>query len=499
MGEAQRWLFEPTFNRAIKVRKKDQRITSDAGVLLAREADHRLNLVESACRSMIDPRDPAKIRYTLVELFRERIYALAQGYKAQDDLDRLAHDPAMKMAVWDRPGNQVADERLASQPTQSRLLDILSAHQKNREALREALADWTGRHVRATGKGRRVRHGTIDVDSFPLEIHGEQPGGAYNGYYRRTVYHPLVASFSVNGDYDSGRKGNRLGSGFVHAVLRKGNAASAQGAGRFIDRVIRKSKALAGVVDMRIDAGLTYGSVMDRLCERNVRFVGRLKGNPVLDALAAPYLKRPVGRPPADGYEDVFELGLHQAASWKYAQRLILVVIDRPDPKTGQLNLLPDYFFLVANWLEEEMTGVELLEHYRRRGTFEDRLGEFNAAIGFRLSSPDFLENEVTFLLSLLAFNLASMLRVELEDEVGGCWDLARFQNYVLKAGARVTKHSRRLVMDLACAVVPLWQSLLACLRRWRLPLLLSPACGPRRRSWQPPPPHAHLTEVLRL
>ena len=46
------------------------------------------------------------IRYQLVELLRARIYALALGYSAQDDADRLAHDPAMKLAAWNRPGQQ---------------------------------------------------------------------------------------------------------------------------------------------------------------------------------------------------------------------------------------------------------------------------------------------------------------------------------------------------------------------------------------------------------
>jgi hypothetical protein len=119
MGEARNWLFEPSFNRSIKVRRTDQRLTSDAGVLLLREADHRLGLVASLAQRMRDPRHPDKIRYSLTELLRERLYALAQGYHAQDDLDRLAHDPAFKMAVWDRPGSQVLDERLASQPTLS--------------------------------------------------------------------------------------------------------------------------------------------------------------------------------------------------------------------------------------------------------------------------------------------------------------------------------------------------------------------------------------------
>lgn len=38
------------------------------------------------------------IRNQLVELLRERVYALALGYSAQDNADRLAHDPAMKLA-----------------------------------------------------------------------------------------------------------------------------------------------------------------------------------------------------------------------------------------------------------------------------------------------------------------------------------------------------------------------------------------------------------------
>ncbi len=117
MGEAQVTLFEPEFNRSIKVRTSDQRITSHAGAVLLRELDHQLGLVESLAERLADPRDAKKIRYTAIELLRERIYALALGSENQDDLDRLAHDPAMRMATWDRPGEEVLQQRLASQPT----------------------------------------------------------------------------------------------------------------------------------------------------------------------------------------------------------------------------------------------------------------------------------------------------------------------------------------------------------------------------------------------
>ena len=120
MGEVQDNLFEPEFNRAIKVQGTDHRLTSNAGVVLLREADHRLGLLASIAENITDPRREDRIRYTITELLRERVYAMAIGYEAQDDLDRLAHDPAFRAAVWDRPGQEVINERLASQPTQSR-------------------------------------------------------------------------------------------------------------------------------------------------------------------------------------------------------------------------------------------------------------------------------------------------------------------------------------------------------------------------------------------
>src|SRR5206468_5594959 len=105
----------------------------------------------------------------MVELLRERLYALAQGYDAQDDVDELAHDPAMRLAVWDRPGQQTQQERLASQPTQSRLLAALGNYKPNIETLRETLADWPARHLRATGNDHAARRITIDIDSFPIQ------------------------------------------------------------------------------------------------------------------------------------------------------------------------------------------------------------------------------------------------------------------------------------------------------------------------------------------
>jgi hypothetical protein len=100
--------------------------------------------------------------------------------------------------------------------------------------------------------------------------------------------------------------------------------------------------------------------------------------------------------------------------------------------------------------------------------------------------------------LSLLAFNLASTMRLEYEDAAGSCLDLARFQRDVLKAGGRVVKPARRLVLGVARAVTPFWRRLVDRLRRWLLPERLGPRAGPHFRPWMPPPRHAFLAEVRR-
>ena len=80
------------------------------------------------------------------ELLRERIDSMMLGYRAQDDVDRLAHDPSLQISTWDRRGEHVVDERSASQPTHSRLINIVAQGPGNLEAVRWALSDWVERH-----------------------------------------------------------------------------------------------------------------------------------------------------------------------------------------------------------------------------------------------------------------------------------------------------------------------------------------------------------------
>ena len=81
-------LFSFDFNRTVKVRSEAQTITSNAGVLLLRELDHKLAAVETLARELHDPRNPERVRYSLTELLRERLCGIALGYSRQDVCSR---------------------------------------------------------------------------------------------------------------------------------------------------------------------------------------------------------------------------------------------------------------------------------------------------------------------------------------------------------------------------------------------------------------------------
>jgi hypothetical protein len=62
MGEAKNGPEKLTFNRSVKLLGRDQSLTSDAGTLLLREADHRLGLTASLAAHLRDPAGPCRAR-----------------------------------------------------------------------------------------------------------------------------------------------------------------------------------------------------------------------------------------------------------------------------------------------------------------------------------------------------------------------------------------------------------------------------------------------------
>ena len=478
-------LFSAEFNGSLRIESRAERLTSEAGAVVLREVSERLDIVPWLVERLHDPRDPRLITHPLAELLHTWVLLIAQGWRDRDDADALRDDAALRLAVSTRRGispllgpeieegelpskNPPVPEGLASQPTLSRLGRVL-AEEENRRVLREGLLEAAARRVKAGRDGHRLRYASIDVDSLPIDVHGQQPGSEYNGHYHGRIYHPIVASLAETGD-------------LVDLRLREGNVHSAEGALEFVLSVVeRVEKKLCQVASVRIDAGFPEEKLLAGLEGRRTPYVARVRNNAVLNRMAEPYLVRPVGRPPKEPRTWFYERS-YQAESWSRPRRVALVVMERP----GELFL--HHFWLITNWSEEQMGAEELLELYRERGTAEGYYGELKSVLTPALSSSprqkshyrgevpekriaagdSFAQNEVILLLNALAYNLAHAARVLMEEASGEGWSLMRLRERVLRVAARVLVHGRRATLVIGKAPAKLWHALWSHLTAWR-------------------------------
>lgn len=476
MGEGNLALFRAEFNRSLRIEARPERLTSEAGAVVLREVLERLGLVDWLVTRLVDHRDPELITHPLSELVTTSLLLLGQGWRDQDDADALRHDAVFRLAVSERRGiapletrpredgtplakNPSVPDGLASQPTLSRLVRMLST-QENRAVLRSALLECAARRLHALRGGHRFRYLTIDLDSLPIEVHGHQPGSEYNGHYHTRIFHPLIASIAETGD-------------LIDAELRPGNVHTAAGGVEFIGPLLDAvEQKLCQVAALRIDAGFPEERLLRALEERCTPYVARVRNNAVLDRMAEPYLRRPVGRPPAEPRTWFHEL-TYRAETWSRERRVVLVVQERPD------ELFLHHFWLITNWTPEQMDGEALLAMYRERGTAEGHMGELMDVLDPALSSAPrpkshyrgepverslsgdaFAQNEVLLLLNVLAYDIVHVARVLMETASGEGWSLRRVRERVLRVAARVLMHGRRAILVLGDSSARLWSAL---------------------------------------
>ena len=93
-------------------------MTSDAGAVLLRETDRRLNLLPRLAACFEDHRQPWLISHTVQEMVAQRVYGLALGYEDLNDHDQLREDPLLAVLSGKA---RVGEEPLAGKSTLNRL------------------------------------------------------------------------------------------------------------------------------------------------------------------------------------------------------------------------------------------------------------------------------------------------------------------------------------------------------------------------------------------
>jgi hypothetical protein len=83
-------------------------------VLLLRQLERRLGLLERAAGVLSDPRDRERITHSVTDMLKQRVFGLCLGYEDLNDHGELRRDALLQTAVE-------RDTPLASAPTLCRL------------------------------------------------------------------------------------------------------------------------------------------------------------------------------------------------------------------------------------------------------------------------------------------------------------------------------------------------------------------------------------------
>ena len=481
--------IRPSFNRSLRIDTRPERLSADTGALAQREMMDRTGIIDWLTERLDDPRNPGSIRHPLSNLLRTRLLLLGQGWRDQSDADRLRDDPSLRVASDARRGTAALepDGGLASQPTLSRLLGMLS-REENLRVLHESVTELACRRIelleggrgkkgnprkpKRKGRPRRKKRMVLDVDGLPVEVHGRQPGSGWNGYYRQRMYLGLVASCGETGDLIDGE--------LYPGATYLGNKAL-----KLTLRVVEKCRGrLCGSMIVRMDAGFPEPGLLEGLEKRSVPYIARIRKNKTLDRMAKPYLTQSAGRSSDEGPRVWFHEQTYQAESWDRARRVVLVVVERPG------ELFPDHFWLLTSLGRKRCGAEELLATYRRRGKAEGHMGELMDVLDPALSSASRpkshyrgkpLEtaepteertptgvrphNEALFLLNLLAYGILHLGRVLMESATRRGWSLRRFRERVLRVASRVVRRGRRLIFVVGQAATD-WHRLWRRLKR---------------------------------
>ena len=427
-GEAESGPLRLQFDRSVKLAFHGSAISSDVGLLLHRELDDVLGLTGMMAELIAHPRTGKNGRHRLAGFLRQSVFSRLAGYEDVNDADRLRLDPVMRQVV----GGRAVRHGAASASAMGRFETEMLTQPENLTAL----ADLLGRWIDAEHHRRPPKSITLDMDSSESPVHGDQEGAVWNGHFQSKCLHPLFV-FNQYGDLE-------------RCALRPGNVHSADGWEDVLKPVLARYSAEARPSierrRFRGDAAFAIPALFDLLEAESWDYAIRIKGNPKLYDQIGWLMKRRPGRSPNHVVREYTSFH-YRAKSWSKPRRVVAKVEFHPG------ELFPRVGFIVTN---RSLPNERVLAFYNQRGTAEQHIKEGKYALKWtRLSFMRFAANAVRLQLHAPAYNLANFLRTLATPAAIETWSLTSLRERLIKTGARLVRHARYAVFQMAEEALP--------------------------------------------
>jgi hypothetical protein len=252
----------PTSLDSVRVAFDEQRLISDAGLLLTATLAQRLGIEELVNESVwLDPKAPGAV------LPGRKVMSLVHGMLA--GADRIDQMDVLRAGST----SMVLGHRVMAPST---LGTFLRAFTFGHVRQLDRVLDVALARAWEAGAGPGELPLVIDVDSFIGEVHSDRKQGAGYGYTRRLGYHPILAVRADTGEV-------------IHIRNRKGAANTQRGIERFIDELLARVRrgGHSGQVVIRADSGFENHKLFQALAARGVEFSIAVKQSKTIRAAIA--------------------------------------------------------------------------------------------------------------------------------------------------------------------------------------------------------------------
>jgi hypothetical protein len=435
-------------------------LTSDGGLILLREVDRRLDLIQRVAQAIPDPRDPFTSTHTQEEILTSRIFGIAAGYEDANDHQELRHDPAFQVAAGRTPlENRDSEDHqpLASPSTHSRFENRVDS--KAIFELHEILVD-TFLDSYDTPPDEII----LDYDATDDTTHGNQHRRHFNGFYDSYCFLPLYVF---------------CGDQILVSYLRPSSVGAAHHARSITKLLVQKirSRWSETRIVLRGDSGFAIERLM-RWCDKNdVGYVLGLQKNDVLiREIACEMTRARIQQWQFGGKRACFKWFRYRTTKSWDRYRWVVGKAEHSgkgtNPRFVVTNLTGEESIVDPTYHRPRINGKQVRqvkdpgtlcsvarnpeEFYRTmycmRGEMENRIKEQQLCLfADRTSHTKFMANQFRLMLSSLAYVLVDGLRrLGLSGSEQSRWRVDTIRLRLFKIAARVRITCRRVVFHLS-------------------------------------------------
>ena len=420
--------FEAHFSRRVVGQFSGDRLTTEGGSLLLRQAKRKIGLLRRVAACFTDYRQPERIAHRLEEMLAQRIYGLALGYEDLNDHEQLRQDPLLGVLA----GKRDLSEPLAGKSTLNRLeltpTGSPAAERYNKIAYAPEAIDRLLVTLFLESHRKAPRSMVLDLDATDTPLHGKQEARFFHGYYNHYCYLPLYVF---------------CGDQLLCARLRPSNIDASAGSREEVERIvtqIRKAWPHTQII-LRADSGFCREELM-AWCEKHaVDYVFGFARNPRLRRKIAREMRQAKQEQQRTGKPArVFGEFFYQTRkTWSQARR----VVAKAEQIPGKEN--PRY--VVSSLSPSAWPAQDLYERlYCARGEMENRIKEQLSLFSDRMSTESLRANQLRLYFSSLAYVLVEALRrVGLAGTASAELQVATIRLRLLKIAAQVRITARRI------------------------------------------------------